>query len=1082
MINSVQLNEDQQARERILNDLETTLLVEAGAGSGKTTSLVGRMVNLVRVAGVPVEHIAAITFTKKAADELQTRFRMKLESASREATAHEERRRLEAATRDLNQCFIGTIHAFCGQLLRQRPIEAKLDPAFTELDELQSGECRNASWDAYLELLRTEGREGALEQLLALDVTVEDLRKVYHRVAQYEDIEIYREPAPRPDFDLIRLSLPEMIEEAFLYMPTTPVKGEWDGLQSMVRQARRMLNYLDMERDMDVLKLARTFESEIKVTQYKWTEKSTGKAMRDRFHDWQITVLQPFLRKWREYLHPLVIEFVLPAVAYGKQQRNDQAMVDFQDLLMNATALLREHPEVRRYFAARYTHLLVDEFQDTDPVQAEMMFLLTGEQTEERDWRVQTPRPGALFIVGDPKQSIYRFRRADISLYDAVKQKVNENGEVLRLTRNFRSVRAIGDYVNYAFESKFAGEESAAIQAPFVRMLTEQPNPKGKDALSGVHTLPIPHLGSHRQADIAAADAERIAAWIAWACEGGHLKIQERSEKGSFVMRPAKPGDFMILMKRKAFIHTYAAKLEQVGIPSDTTGSENVYEELLAITTLARCFEDPTEPTHLLAVLRGMLFGCSDDALYHYVKEAGAIRLYPVPEEEALSAKSLTVHQALTTLRRYTGWVRTHTAWTALASIIQDLGLIPISAVQPTGMLRSGTFVKLLQLVQAHPEAIASWSALTDYLGQILGTETLESTSLFAGAGNAVRIMNLHKAKGLEAPVVFMACPCGHREHDASEHVDRLSDPAQGYFTISRPKSAFQTEVLAQPRGWEAIADKERAFMLAEEDRLLYVAATRARQLLVVSQYLARPALDPWHSLGPTLEKQPVLEEQRVDPTRPEPLLAAPDIEGALTEWRSWLQQAALPTYEQVSVTSLTKSVGSTVLERPKEGRGMAFGTVVHRALEAAGNGLPSAQLGDFVRGVAEEEHLKEELIPEAISLLERVLASSIWQRALNAGQRLHEFAFMIASKETDGPDSILRGVIDLVFEEADGWVIVDFKTDLYEEQLQEDFVNFYAPQLRAYGDIWLQSTGLRVKELGLFFVEYDRYIPVVQL
>jgi ATP-dependent helicase/nuclease subunit A len=1082
VVNDQEADMDQVARDRILHDLDTTFLVEAGAGSGKTTSLVGRMINLVKSGKARVEEIAAITFTNKAAAELQTRFRMKLEEEWQTCTAANEQERLGLAIQNMNQAFIGTIHSFCGQLLRQRSIEAGLDPSFSELDERQSAEFRNQCWDAYLEQLREQGQEDRILRLADLDIHVEDMRAVYLRVSEYEDVEIFRRTVERPDCDRVRLSLPPMLDEAVKWMPQSAPDPDWDGLQKLVREARWMLRILPLSDDRNVLKLAKLFDKTIQVTLKRWTDKDSAKEMEVRFKQWQIQVLKPFLQDWREFLHPQVIDFVLPAVSYCRQRRLEAALVDFQDLLMRSTVLLREHLEVRRYFARRYRFLLVDEFQDTDPIQAEMMMLLTGEDECEHDWKKLTPRQGSLFIVGDPKQSIYRFRRADISIYNFVKKRVAENGDVLELTRNFRSVQSIGHYVNYAFESKFAlpGVESA-IQASYVRMLTEQSNPKDKKSIHGVYTLTWPKVDYDRKAVIADMDSERIAKWIAWACRG-NLMIQDRGEDSKPSSRPAEPGDFMILLKRREFINLYAEKLEKYGIPSDMSGSKVAYEEIRALVQLVKCLNDTTDRIPLLAVLRGLLFGVSDDALYHYKREHGSIRLYMLPEAADVSTKAKPCYDALLTLQQYDGWVRRLPAWTVMARIVRDLGMIPYSAVKESGTIRSGTLVKLLQMVQANVNAAADWHELYGYLGQLLdaGTDGLESTSMFAGTGNAVRIMNLHKAKGLEAPVVFMACPCGNVDHDAEEHIDRLAEPALGYFTISRPKDAYNKELIAQPVRWVELSEKEREFTHAEEDRLLYVATTRARQLLVVSRYPSKPTIDPWSALEETLAKQTELEEVEAELVQAEMMAEADalDMEEALADWNSWYAEASKATFQRTSVTEQVKTGSDMELHRPAEGRGMAFGSVVHRALEALGNGMDMGRLEAFIRSVASEEELKDVLVPDAMETVNTVIQSDIWQRGLNAKMRYHEFSFLLSKKSDDGTDSIVKGVIDFLFEEEDGWVIVDFKTDIFEEKYEHEFVAYYKPQVLAYVEEW-ERFGYRVKEAGLYFLNSNKYVTV---
>jgi ATP-dependent helicase/nuclease subunit A len=390
---------DEEARRKILQELDVSFLVEAGAGSGKTTSLVGRMINLIKQGKADIGEIAAITFTNKAASELSGRFRLKLEEELKASPSEgPERERLELAVRQFNRGFIGTIHSFCGRLLRERPIEAGLDPGFREIDETEWKELRDRSWDEYLERLRDEGRDEAFQELLELGV--QELRAVYHRVSQYEDVVIFTQDTARPDFDLIRLSLPGMVREAAKYIPGTPPEKGWDSLQETVRHAQRFLRNMDLDDDRVVLELAKLFDRSLDVTQNRWTDRSEAKRFKDTFLEWQQTVLGPFLEAWREYLHPKLIRFVLPAVRYARTKRLEAGLLDFQDLLMKAAALLREFQDVRAYFGRRYTHLLVDEFQDTDPIQAEMMLLLTGALPDEDSWRRQVPRQGSLFIRG----------------------------------------------------------------------------------------------------------------------------------------------------------------------------------------------------------------------------------------------------------------------------------------------------------------------------------------------------------------------------------------------------------------------------------------------------------------------------------------------------------------------------------------------------------------------------------------------------------------------------------------------------------------------------------------------------------
>ncbi|ASA19529.1 UvrD-helicase domain-containing protein [Paenibacillus donghaensis] len=1074
--------DDQTARERIALRLDRTMLVEAGAGSGKTTSLVSRMIALIESGNSVAGQIAAITFTRKAADELKNRFRLELERKIHNAI-EPQKFLLQRALEEIDQCYIGTIHSFCGKLLRERPIEARLDPMFREIEEDEASLLQDQCWDEFLMNLIENDQEYRIEELAALQVNVEDLREVYKRVCGYTDVHIETVETPRPDFDRIRLTLPQMIEEAWVYIPKKKPVQDWDSLQIMVRNGKRALMLHGLDDDMRVLQLALMFERKINITLNRWTDSVMAKEYKVIFPEWQNRILSPFLCAWREHLYPQLIHFVKPAVAYGVSKRNELGVLDFQDLLMRATALLREHEHVRRFFADRYTHLFIDEFQDTDPIQAELMFLLIGDDPSEGNWRRITPKPGSLFVVGDPKQSIYRFRRADISTYNWVKDKLSSCGEVLQLSANFRSVQQLGQFTNDEFKTRFPGIETEH-QAAFVYMDTQSSNSE-EDVQLGVYTMTHENITGGQPA-IAEVDADRVARYIAWACSG-QLKIQEKQMggEGGVVVRNALPSDFMVLMKRKEFIHLYAEKLEKYGVPSITAGSSARYEEVNALAMLANCLNDPRDQLSLLAVLKGMLFSCSDNALFHYKMQGFPITYATLPNHSEVGRIATPVYEALVRILKYADVIRRLPALAALLHIIDDLGVLPFAAVRQTGRARAGTLIKLLHLLQKDSQVTASWSELSRYMMRVIKEAKLECGDLFAGEQDAVRIMNLHKAKGLEAPVVMLACPCGESDHNIEEHVDRVEDSARGYFSIRR-KRGYQEDMIAHPLGWEELAERERLYVNAEKERLLYVAATRAKQIMIISRYPKKSANDPWGSFTNGIKENRELYDPEVMPEVPlryEKLHDEKADENISRQWRSRLAQ---PTYETTSVTKLTKS-GAVQPPRPLAGRGMAFGSVVHRCIELLGNDVESEQMNKHIQIIAEEEELNEMLIPDVHAMLEEVVKHPLWQRALVAKQRIHELPLRTvrtsevqesksSPADTRAKTFYLKGVIDFLFEEEDGWVVVDFKTDIYEEGQQLAFLEFYRPQVVAYREELERAFGLRVKEAGLYFLYGNEY------
>ncbi|MGH9368594.1 MAG: UvrD-helicase domain-containing protein, partial [Thermoanaerobaculia bacterium] len=401
---------DADARRAIREDLGTTILVEAAAGTGKTTSLVDRMVALVSTGRTTVDRLSAVTFTIRAAAQLRQRFQIALEQAHAGERNRGRRDLLAAGLARLDSCFLGTIHAFSARLLRERPVEAGVDPGYREMDDPEDGAARGEAWESYVTALFARD-DPRLARLMPLGVPLRDLFDTYGALCENSDIEAaIGAELPEPDFGKARSRVEAFLEESREAVPPEAPEGGWTGFQEALRQARRRLELLGPESPAGFARILESFLGE-------QAEKKAG-PWKGRLARFREETVEPALRAWREYLHPIILPLLAGARdAYG-QWRRERGLANFQDLLLIARNLLRDHPQVREALRARFTPILVDEFQDTDPIQAEILFYLTGAETDERDWRKLTPVPGALFVVGDPKQSIYRFRRADIETYD----------------------------------------------------------------------------------------------------------------------------------------------------------------------------------------------------------------------------------------------------------------------------------------------------------------------------------------------------------------------------------------------------------------------------------------------------------------------------------------------------------------------------------------------------------------------------------------------------------------------------------------------------------------------------------------
>ncbi|MDQ2970325.1 MAG: UvrD-helicase domain-containing protein, partial [Acidobacteriota bacterium] len=825
---------DGAQRRRIREAIDRNLLVEAAAGTGKTTSLVERMVALV-AAGTPVERICAVTFTIKAAAQLDQRFQNALERAARGERDPGRREKYDQALARLDACFIGTIHAFCSRLLRERPVEAGLDPGFEEMDQTQDAAERAESWRRYGERLFTEGSP-LLARLLEAGMDLESLREAYEFLCDNGDVRAVVAPrGPAPDLAHVRPRLEALLDRISPLLPETVPATGWDRLQAPLRAARSMRRLFDLGSPPELVRVLRELGRAHKPDPKCWTPKTSAETAWREVEEFRTDVLDAALRSWREFLHPIAMAVIEPAAAEYAAWRRREGRVNFQDQLVFARNLLRDHPDVRRALQERFTPVLVDEFQDTDPIQAEVLLYLTGSDPEEMDWRRLTPVPGSLFVVGDPKQSIYRFRRADIQTYDTVAEILGKSGgEVLRLSTNFRSTAEICGWANRIFERIFpkCGTPSQAAHVPL-----DPFSAQGAKNL-GIFRLVVP--STRGNAEMVEPDAERIAGTIAAALAG----------KPPFGEGGASPSDFLILSKRHANLPCYARALEARGIPYELAGGGAFGEshEIAALLTAIEAVADPDDPVSLVATLRGPLFGLDDESLYRFQRAGGRFdfRIAPAGDADA------RIRRAFGLLREAAEFVDSLPPAAALSRIVERIGSIAVAAGGSLGDARAGNLLKALAAARELSREREPFPEVVRRLRELTNSRDVEEMVTRPGRSEVVRLMTLHRAKGLEARIVFLADPTDAKGKPPLAWVDRSTDPARAHVLVSR-KAGFAWEEISRPLDWDEKQAREQEFLDREEERLLYVAATRAREALVISlrQNKSGDFAGPWCRFGP---------------------------------------------------------------------------------------------------------------------------------------------------------------------------------------------------------------------------------------
>jgi ATP-dependent helicase/nuclease subunit A len=1038
---------DQAERERILSDLSTNMLVEAGAGSGKTTSLVGRLANHVRN-GTPVDKLAAVTFTRKAANELRERFRNRLErELQSETNSSEERGRFAEALHELDRAFLGTIHSFCGRILREHPLDAGLDPTFQEVSSEDMTLLERTFWRRWIDRQEREG-SAEIEAVRAVGIDPGVLYDAFVTVRTYPDVQFDSPAVAVPDIAPLRHRVESLLADARALRPSAPPQDGWDPLMLLTRR-------LDRDRTVEVWSSPVAFcwalewvtASACKVTQKRWgsskDDKASAKALGEAFTDLATGDIADLLRRWREHRYPMVMRVLQRAATDFARERHATGNLGFEDLLLLSAKLLRDHPAVRDELGQRYAHLLVDEFQDTDPIQAEVCFLLASPSSEGTDWRTVTPRPGSLFVVGDPKQSIYRFRRADIGVYESVKRKLHASGAVLALTSNFRSAQPIGATVNAHFAQAFP-EQATREQAAFSPMNTIKSHEASRVAFYEFGVV----RGAAGKDVVVETDASLVASYIA----------------DCIARDGAKAGDFLVLTREKAPVSQYARALAQQNIPATTTGAALPQElELRELLIVLRAIADPDNNVYVVAALEGLFFGLSAADLW----SARQSRLHFVISHRPNEEITLAGH-ALAQLHAW--WIvsQQKPVDVLLEQILSDTGLLFHATSQELGDARAGALLHIIEMMRAASTVGAgSVTAAIERLDALL-TESMDDISLRPGRSDAVRVMNVHQAKGLEAPVVILAAPTNRAAFPPRVHITRSDDgQARGGVAIGyRTTNGFKE--LAQCVGWDAMLAAESAFALAEETRLLYVAATRAERELLVARCVEiqksknKPDSSMWRPLAPVIDATGVRVDitLRAPQARQSVTRSAAELAAQVTEVHAGVEAAKQSSFAVQTVTQSIKDVDDVVpyvLRESGGGDGPAWGRAVHRVIEAYYRGRRDAHLVKFARAVAKDERLPDTQASDLEQFAGAVDATL--SATVPADTRVMPELTVMRHAAVGESRVITEGVIDAAALRDGAWEILDWKTDRVSDERWAERRVAYERQVGEYASMLSELT-----------------------
>jgi ATP-dependent exoDNAse (exonuclease V) beta subunit len=1093
MSTSARTVSDAEARRRIQESLDESLIVEASAGTGKTTELVHRIVAVLEHGRTTIDKIAAVTFTHKAAGELKLRLREELDKARQKRSNVA----LEQALEHLEEASIGTIHSFCAQLLRERPVEARVDPAFQELSEQESSRLYQRSFRTWLERRLSEPSPGLRRAFARLawrdswddSPPLEQLQYAGRKLVEWRDYPAAwrREHFSRDEEVETILRMARELAD-LSSRPRRVTDNLYIGLQPVRLMVQGLAAHDPDSLEAAVLKLGRDLRRDTKKGSGDYGGGVSREDLLQR-RDELLRWIEDFRRRADADLAAELREEMSGLVDEYNQRKRRQGKLDFVDLLVCARDLVKNQQPVREYLQNRFSHLFIDEFQDTDPLQAEILLLLAADDPAESDWLKIRPMAGKLFVVGDPKQSIYKFRRADILLYRQIRDAMVERGcGLVALRKSFRSVPNLQHFVNTSFETEMDGDG----HAEWIPLERHRDEIQGRPSLIA---LPVPRPYKTRLSKEAVNRSlpDAIAAFVAWLVQDSGWGFKAR--------------DIAILFRRRTqggqdLTREYARALEARNVDHLLAGSKSFHhrEEVETLRAALTAIEWPDDELSVFATLKGSLFAIPDEVLLVHRHKLG--RLHPFHREGAeqpvgdalhLLAElhrtrnyqpfAATVHALLEATRAHAGFLLRPGGNQILANVARVADLA--RTYEMTGGVSFRGFVEELTAQAEKAEASEA--------------PVLEEDS------DGVRLMTVHGAKGLEFPVVILA--------DLTANLC-AREPDQ-YVDGTKRVSATR---LLRCAPWELLDHEadEAARERAEGVRVAYVAATRARDLLVVpacgdeafpqDNWLSPlnkalyPSRENWRKSRPALELgcpefgPATIVERPLDYDREaefsvRPGLISPQqgsheivwwdpsklklgIEGdhglsqeellkadggtSSAAYQSWQDQRA-KTVAAASHPEFAVFLASQATDAPPDPvsvdvvgarhaspagpTGRRFGTLVHSVLrdvplDANRAAIRQwAQLNGRVVGAPAEE------VEAACSRVEAALAHPLLDRARRAERKHREYPVML---RVDG-GRLMEGIIDLAFVENGAWVIVDFKTDTdisgsrdrYQRQLQ---------------------------------------------
>ncbi len=1043
---------DQQDRDIATFKLDKNIVVLAGAGTGKTTLLIDRLTSLIIGREIPIERIVAITFTKKAGEEIRERLEERLRLIQEglfanptfdEAFGQNRTNWAKLATKaldDIPKAQIGTIHSFASHLLRLFPLQAGVDPKFREDEGMIAESVFNQAWGRWMNTEFAKGSANETAWLPLLErLSVDEIRQIaFQLVNPFVEFSALKRPvelAPvvskiEREFALLKKEYP-LPTRAPAFLPAL------EALAAVLKfLSERKSVPLDLLELLDALKNPPTDWKPVKQKLIEIRNVTVTLALVD------------------ETLFKQLLELLMPLVDSVRRKLAQTGAVSFDGLLVFARNLVRDYKDVRETLKRRFATFLVDEFQDTDPLQGEILFFLAeAENGGAQRWQNVQLQPGRLFVVGDPKQSIYRFRGADIAAFEAFESQMKEQGALsATLSVNFRSDPVILDFVNTIFPTVM--HEERFLQPAYAPLApcNKTPTPSA---------VKVIRLAAENEklsaADRRAMEANVIAEWVSEQVKNG-----------------VRYGDMALLLRSSYAFDSYLEAFRQHGIRYLAEGEKTFYRtsEVVDFLNLLSVVADPSDRLALVGVLRSPVGGMNDREIFELTKQNKLnVRHFATLRELAEEARVRPVGEMIREVLRRT--------WTK--------ELVSTSA---HGEQAVANLLKIGQLADAwNDQAPLTLKQFVQRFEKFRSEERDEGENPLADVTyDAVKVLTIHKAKGLEFPVVILPnLSAGERRGMDRDPIKR--DWRTGLIGLRLADSGWTNAAMA------VIEQQEDRREEAEEIRVFYVAATRAKSKLIC--FVDAQAKEPTRFAATVLAGQAVtgvLTEDLQKDKEPYRAFAPQKLDVSLKWIPSSLVNAFREREREFEILSQQRVFASPtlLLSEPEKlpfrlddedvalarDAAINLGHVCHKVLEEWDFGSQaSSHKKALALGLLRAAKLLEldpaletnvKILEEANGILAPFFASEIYGRLSKSVIVGREVPFLYAA--SDRPFRAMRGFIDLLYEKDGQLIIADYKTNRLNERTEKSLIDHYRVQGRAYQEAVFRSLG-RKAEFELIFL-----------